>query len=137
MNSSTPPQKPSAELRRYAVRVAEWHKQEAIRKSAEEAEAQRNEEEAKAEDYRARMVPLTIRLTRLLETIPDAVKAEGLSLEHLRQRLTGRTQPTARAGDVGMALRQLEWRPRRNWKTRGTTGVPALWFPPSPMEAEV
>lgn len=136
MNNPTPPQRPSPELRRYAVRVAAWHKQEAVRKSAEEAEAQRNEEEAKSEDYRARMVPLTIRLTRLLETIPDVVKTEGMSLEHLRQRLTGRTQPTARAGDVGTALRQLGWRPRRNWKTRSTTGVPALWFPPSPLETE-
>lgn len=101
-----------------------------LAESAAANEAQRAEQErAAAQAGRDRMVPLEVRLARLLAAIPPAVQAEGLSLLALQAQLRprGRGHSRCHVGELGDALRRLGFRRERRW--RGGAGFGALWYP--------
>ena len=93
------------------------------------AAAMATERSAGAQAARERLTPLADRLARLLATIPDDVKREGLSLPALVPMLRGRWRAEADAGQLGTAFRELGWRRERKWRGRDV-GFKALWFPP-------
>ena len=71
------------------------------------AESERKKQTADAERaaaWRNTMRPLHERLADLLTTIPDDVKATGLSLSALQVQLRGRTASKAHCGEVATAL---------------------------------
>lgn len=94
-----------------------------------ELERTRREEQVRstAQSARERLTPLEDRLARLLSTIPDRVRAEGLSLPILQTALRGRWRGNAHPGELGRAMRKLGFERRRNW--RGGDGFRALWYP--------
>lgn len=76
---------------------------------------------------RDRLSPLQDRLSRLLETIPMELQREGLSLASLQAGLRGRWRGRSHPGELGVALRNLGFKRKRDWKGEG--GFQALWFP--------
>ena len=92
---------------------------------AKEAEAGHAEDALAA---RERLTPLYDRLSRLLSSIPVEVQREGLSLPALQVMLKGRWRGSCHPGDLGKALRRLNWMRRRSWGEGGEFS--ALWFPP-------
>ena len=94
-------------------------------------EAEREEQariEAKA--AREKLVPLDVRLKRLLDTIPPEVRSDGISLETLRKMLRGAKGRGAHSGAIGDELRRMGWKRVRSWR-KSENGFRALWFPPS------
>lgn len=87
----------------------------------------------KERQLRARLTPLDDRLRRVLDNIPDSIKAEGIRLPPLVHQLAGRIRQHPSAGDVGKALRRLGWRRKRDW-SNGDEGYPAVWYPPNNNE---
>lgn len=80
--------------------------------------------------WRDRLSPLDDRLRRILDNIPNSIKAEGVRLPPLVHQLAGRTRQHPSQGDVGKALRRLGWRRRRDW-SNGDEGYPAVCYPPT------
>lgn len=98
--------------------------------AAAQAERQRRKETLDAEraaSWRDTMRPLQDRLADLLSTIPDEVKATGISLSALQVRLRGRTASKAHCGEVATALRQLGYRRIRLWRQNEAEGFNAVW----------
>lgn len=81
----------------------------------------------RAKSWRDQMRPLKDRLADLLITIPDGVKATGLSLSDLQVQLRGRTASKAHCGEVATALRSLGYRRARVWKQTAGSGFNAKW----------
>ena len=77
----------------------------------------------------APLAPLPIRLQRLLETIPDCTKHQGLSLLELQARLRGRKGGLPHIGEMGAAMRKLGWRRRRKWSDE-SAAFSSRWYPP-------
>lgn len=99
--------------------------------AAQAQDAAQAEQTAQRIKWRERLTPLNQRLAKLLAEIPDAIKAEGLSLESLRVQLAGRYSQTARAADVAAALRKLGWTRTRCWRGDSSPeGYRATWHPP-------
>lgn len=97
---------------------------------AQQAERQRKKQEAdtaRAASWRDAMRPLKDRLADLLNTIPDDVKANGISLSQLQVQLRGRKASKAHCGEVATALRQLGYRRVRLWRQTDTEGFNAVW----------
>lgn len=90
------------------------------------------EEQARieAQATREKLVPLNVRLKRLLDTIVPEVKADGIALETLRKMLRGAKGRGAHSGAIGDELRRMGWRRVRRWG-KSENGFRALWFPPS------
>ena len=86
---------------------------------------------AEATSARDRLVPLDVRLRRLLATVPAEVQREGLSLPTLVTSLKGRRGGTCHTGELGKALRQLGWTRTRCWRGGEAGGFSARWYPPS------
>lgn len=92
-------------------------------------QAERDEKaRAEAEAVHVRLTPLESRLARLLARIPTDVQAQGLSLPALQASLKGRTRGNCHPGDLGNAMRKLQYVRRRNWCGEGAA-FRALWFP--------
>ena len=72
------------------------------------------------------MTPLEQRLKRLLDDMPESVKANGVSLPVLQQMLKGRWRGNAHPGELGMALRKLGYLRTRSWRG-DEIGFAALW----------
>ena len=87
--------------------------------------AKRNSQSIK--DVRDRLTPLEERLGRLLRTIPLDVQSKGLSLVSLQSSLRGRRRGSCHPGELGVALRKLGFKRKRDWKGEG--GFHARWFP--------
>jgi hypothetical protein len=85
---------------------------------------------AEAQAAREKLVPLDVRLTRLLDTIPPEVQTDGISLETLRKMLRGAKGRGWHCGAIGDELRRMGWGRERNWK-KTENGFRAFWFPPS------
>jgi hypothetical protein len=102
----------------------------------EQARRHRAKEEAAA-SARERLVPLQERLKRLLDSIPPAIQAEGLSIAALQSQLRarGRGHSVCHIGELGAALRRLGWRRVRRWDS-SADGFRALWFPLSVNQVE-
>jgi hypothetical protein len=98
------------------------------RRPAPQPDPQAAEHEAQA--WRERLTPLEQRVSRVLADIPDAVKAEGLSLESIRQFVVGRWRGKAHPGELGAALRKLGWKRDRRWRG-DEIGFRAIWLPPT------
>ncbi len=78
---------------------------------------------------RDRLVPLDVRLSRLLATIPREVQVEGLSLPTLQAMLKGRRRGSCHQGELGSALRRLGFERRRHWRGDAAGGFAARWYP--------
>jgi hypothetical protein len=83
---------------------------------------------------RDRLVPLQMRLKRLLDEIPPEVKAEGLQIQELRLKLAGRARRNrgfvgCQIGELANEMRRLGWRRVRDWTNR-EAGYCSRWFPP-------
>ena len=94
---------------------------------AKEQARQAKEKAAVTTAARDRLTPLEDRLARLLETVPDELQHEGLSLSALQAGLRGRWRGSCHPGELGSALRKLGFQRRRQWRTEA--GFQALWFP--------
>ena len=70
------------------------------------------------------------RVRRVLNSLPEEIKANGVQLEYMRERLRGAKGRKAHAGSVGDCLRALGWRRVREWK-KGHAGFRARWYPPA------
>jgi hypothetical protein len=79
------------------------------------------------ESWKERLTPLDARLDKLLSTIPDEIKDEGLSLTNLRTMLSGKWRGKCHPGELGNALRKLGYQRKRNW-SKGTQSFNSLWF---------
>jgi hypothetical protein len=94
-----------------------------------ESERVRYEENKRAETQaaRERLTPLEERVARLLAKIPETVQREGLVLSSLQRSLRGRWRGNCHPGELGAALRRLNYKRKRNYK--GETANRALWYP--------
>jgi hypothetical protein len=97
---------------------------------AEHANQAQREEQARAEAQAARekLVPLDVRLKRLLDTIPPEVQTDGISLETLRKMVRGVKGRGCHCGAIGDELRKLGWRRVRSWM-KSENGFRAFRFP--------
>ncbi len=96
-------------------------------KQGQRAKQRTERERAAKQDARERLTPLQDRLTRLLATIPIELQREGLSLASLQASLRGRSRGNCHPGELGTALRKLDFKRKRRWHDEG--GFKALWFP--------
>ena len=94
---------------------------EAQTKSASIADAQATAQ------WTERLTPLEDRLAKLLATIPNEIKSQGLSLSALRTMLAGKWRGKCHPGELGIALRRLGYERRRNWND-GSQSFCALWY---------
>jgi len=83
---------------------------------------------AEASAWRERMTPLEVRVSKLLTTVPEEIKSQGLSIPTLRNMLAGKWRGKCHPGELGQALRKLGYQRRRNW-SEATSSFSALWFP--------
>jgi hypothetical protein len=76
------------------------------------------------------MVPLDVRLNRLLDTIPLEVQSDGMSLMSSQAQLKarGRGHSGHHVGELGDALRRAGYVRRRRWLS-DAQGFRALWYP--------
>jgi hypothetical protein len=79
---------------------------------------------------RRHMEPLEQRLARLLKSIPEEAKANGLPMTTIVSGLRGKWRGNASPGEVGAALHKLGWRRIRAWRGDGV-GFRATWHPPT------
>ena len=75
------------------------------------------------------LAPLPTRLQRLLATIPDCAKHQGLVLMELQAQLRGRKGGLPHIGEMGAAMRKLGWRRRRKWSDE-SAAFSSRWYPP-------
>jgi hypothetical protein len=94
---------------------------EAKTKTASLADAKANAQ------WTERLTPLEDRLAKLLATIPTEIKSQGLSLPAIRTMLTGKWRGKCHPGELGIALRRLGFKRRRNW-SGVSQSFSALWF---------
>ena len=73
------------------------------------------------------LAPLPTRLQRLLETIPDCAKHQGLSLLELQAQLRGRKGGLPHIGEMGAAMRKLGWRRARQWSDE-SAAFSSRWY---------
>lgn len=114
--------------------------QAAIRqaKAAKRAEAEQAEKRSK---HTLRFTSMTDRVRKLIDDMPDDERLKARPMTDFTNALRGKYQKTARGrgrahpGEVGQALRELGWSPRRNWSGRNATGVQTLWHPPQQESA--
>jgi hypothetical protein len=113
---------PSAYIRSLTAHVeAEHAKHQAQREEQARAEAQA---------AREKLVPLSARLKKLIDTIPPEVQTVGIPLETLRKMLRGAKGRGCHCGAIGDELRRMGWCRVRSWKN-SENGFRAFWFPPS------
>lgn len=75
------------------------------------------------------IAPLHTRLQKLLDTIPDSVQRQGLSLLDLQACLRGRKGGLPHIGEMGAAMRKLGWQRHRAWSDENTA-FSSRWHPP-------
>lgn len=97
-------------------------KEEVIRRTEERKAAQKNIEAS----WLHALTPLEDRLQKLLTDMPDAVKAEGLSLPAIQKMLKGRWRGNAHPGELGVALRKLGYSRTRQWNN-SADGFKTVW----------
>lgn len=87
----------------------------------------RRQEEAEALAQRA--TPLTDRLKRVIQAMPEAERTKPRPLEYFAERLRGRQRMSPHRGELAAALRALGWTRRRSWQ-EAEEGFRAYWHPP-------
>lgn len=119
----------SSPMQQYAARLnAQIKESECI--AAEMKAAKSKAAECIAQAWRDRLTPLETRLEKILSEIPADVQADGLSLHALQQFVKGRWRGNAHPGELGSALRRLNWHRTRQWRG-DEVGFRALWYPAS------
>jgi hypothetical protein len=78
-------------------------------------------------EWTERLTPLENRLAKLLANIPADIKSQGLSLPALRTMLAGKWRGKCHPGELGVALRLLGFKRRRNWSDVSQSFC-TLWF---------
>lgn len=78
-------------------------------------------------DWQERLTPLEQRLRRLLDAMPQETLAAGITLESIRRLLAGKWRGNCHPGELGEALRKLNFKRRRSWSDNGD-GFRARWF---------
>lgn len=74
-----------------------------------------------------RLTPLEQRLKKLLAEMPEQTLAQGLSLDSLRRLLAGKWRGNCHPGELGAALRKLQFIRRRSWSD-DEGGFRAKWY---------
>lgn len=74
-----------------------------------------------------RLTPLEQRLKKLLAEMPEETLAQGLSLDSLRRLLAGKWRGNCHPGELGAALRKLQFIRRRSWSD-DEGGFRAKWY---------
>ncbi len=92
----------------------------------DKAERRRQEE---AEALAQRATPLTDRLKRVIQAMPEAERTKPRPLEYFAERLRGRQKMSPHRGELASALRALGWTRRRCWQA-SEVGFRAVWRPP-------
>lgn len=90
---------------------------------------QADEEQKTIAAWQHAMTPLEQRLKKILDEMPEQVKANGVSLPVLQQMLKGRWRGNAHPGQLGVALRKLGYVRERRWRG-DESGFIALWRKP-------
>lgn len=103
--------------------------QEAKRKELDEIAKQ------KAKAWLERNTPLPARLAKFIESLPEAVRYSGLSMELFKDNLSGKYQGRVAAPEVGVALRSLGWVRVRVWHGE-SIGHISVWYPRDAPEAQ-
>ena len=75
------------------------------------------------------LAPLPTRLQRLLETMPNCAKRQGMSLLEIQAQLRGRKGGLPHIGEMGAAMRKLGWRRHRKWSDE-SAAFSSRWYPP-------
>jgi hypothetical protein len=74
-------------------------------------------------------VPLKIQVQQHLQSQPPIMRNKPISLMELRAQLQGRYNARPSAGDLGIVLRALNFRPTRNFTKAGAGR--RMWLPPT------
>ena len=74
-------------------------------------------------------VPLLTQVRQYLQSQPPIMREKPISLIALRAQLLGRYNARPSAGDLGIALRALNFRPTRNFTKAGAGR--RYWLPPT------
>lgn len=90
------------------------------------AEQKKNSATAAEAAWKNAMTPLEDRLAKLLNEIPESVKAEGLSLPVIQKMLKGRWRGNAHPGELGAALKKLGYQRFRCWRNT-REGFKTMW----------
>lgn len=80
-------------------------------------------------DPSAPLTPLHVRLKKFIESLPEELRSQPQSLEFFRQGLRGRQGGKAHAGELGDALRKMDYSRKRAWNSK-EANFRALWHPP-------
>lgn len=104
-------------VRAYSNALNTKHLEEKVKKDSADTSA-----------WEERLTPLETRVSKLLTTIPQEIKDQGLSLSSLRSMLAGKWRGKCHPGELGQALRKLGYQRRRNW-SKASSSFSALWFP--------
>jgi len=99
---------------------------ESAAQEKDKAERRRQEE---AEALAQRATPLTDRLRRVIQAMPEAERTKPRPLEYFAERLRGRQRMSPHRGELASALRALGWTRRRSWQ-EAEEGFRAYWHPP-------
>lgn len=107
------------------LETVQQHSEAQVANNLATREASNHQAEA---EWRERLTPLEERLAKLLATIPNEIKSQGLSLPAIRTMLAGKWRGKCHPGELGLALRRLGFKRRRNWSD-GSQSFCALWYP--------
>ena len=91
-----------------------------------QAKAQESTRQSNAQ-WAERLTPLEQRLKKLLAEMPEETLAEGVSLDSLRRLLAGKWRGNCHPGELGAALRKLQFIRRRTWSDVDG-GFRAKWY---------
>ena len=107
----------------YLERVRAEH---ARRMADREAKAQESTQRSNSQ-WSERLTPLEQRLKKLLAEMPAETLAKVVSLDCLRRLLAGKWRGNCHPGELGVALRKLQFIRRRSWSDVDG-GFRAKWY---------
>ncbi len=109
------------------VNYLERIKLESDNQIASRAAARAAAEEKSRADSQERLTPLEQRLRLLLNAMPQETLAAGIALESIRRLLAGKWRGNCHPGELGVALRKLNFTRRRSWSDN-KDGFRSKWF---------
>jgi hypothetical protein len=121
-----------------------WYDQERDKLVARQHEAQQRAQEAeqdrKRQAYNLRCIPMTERLQRLIDTMPDDERDKRRHISYFVGLLQAKYSAKGRGNrasvsEIGPALKQLGWTRQREWLGAEQT-YRTWWVPPEAQENE-
>jgi hypothetical protein len=105
--------------------------QEAQQRAQEDHDA---EQTRKRQTYNIRCIPMTERLQRLIDVMPDDERGRPRHISYFTELLQAKYSARGRGNrasvsEIGPALKQLGWTRQREWLGPEQT-YRTLWFPP-------